>query len=101
MQNGNVKISWAALLNRPIFNFIVALLGMSAAYFTTIGSIKVQLAEKAETVLVEALDKRLARIEVVIKEGRVSKDEFFEFRNNIDSRLTRIEFYLTEQRRGK
>ncbi|MCX6829496.1 MAG: hypothetical protein NT002_09485 [candidate division Zixibacteria bacterium] len=101
MENGNGKISWAALLNRPIFNFVMALLGMSAAYFTTIGSIKVQLAEKAETVLVEALDKRLARIEVVIKEGRVSKDEFFEFRNNIDSRLTRIEFYLTEQRRGK
>ncbi len=95
----NSRVSWTALLNKPLFNFVMALLGMSAAYFTTIGNIKIQLAEKAETVLVEALDKRLARMEVVIKEGRVSKDEFFQFRNNIESRLARIEFYLIEERR--
>jgi hypothetical protein len=93
------KSGWMALWNKPLFNFVMALLGMSAAYFTTIGNIKVQLAEKAETVLVEALDKRLARMEVVIKEGRVSKDEFFQFRNNIEARLARIEFYLIEERK--
>ena len=80
---------------------MVALLGMTAAYFTTIGSIKVQLAEKASSVLVEAIDKKLARLEVVIREGRVTKDEFFEFRGDIDSRLSRIEFYLIEQERKK
>jgi len=79
--------------------FILVLLGMSAAYFTTIGSIKIQLAEKAESVLVETLDKKLARLEVVITEGRVSKDEFFEFKNNIESRLSRIEYYLMENGR--
>ncbi len=93
------KYSWLAQLNRPIVNFIMALLGMSAAYFTTIANIKVELAEKAESALVEAIDKKLARLEVTIKEGRVSKDEFYEFRNNIESRLSRIEFYLSEKRR--
>ena len=86
-------------IGRPLVNIILVLLGMSAAYFTTIGSIKIQLAEKAESVLVETLDKKLARLEVVITEGRVSKDEFFEFKNNIESRLSRIEYYLMENGR--
>jgi len=92
-------ISPSIFFNRSLINFIVILLGMSAAYFTTIGSIKIKLAEKAESVLVETLDKRLARLEVVIIEGRVSKDEFFEFKNNIESRLNRIECYLIENGR--
>jgi hypothetical protein len=91
--------SWSQLFNRPLVNFMVALLGMTAAYFTTIGSIKIQLAEKASSVLVEAIDKKLTRMEVVIVEGRVSKDEFFIFKNNIDRRLSKIEFYLSEQGR--
>ena len=91
--------TWLAMFNRPLVNFMVALLGMTAAYFTTIGSIKVQLAEKASGELVEAIDKRLAQMEVVIVEGRVSKDEFFQFKSNIDNRLNRIEFYLSERGR--
>ncbi|SYZ72427.1 hypothetical protein TRIP_C20542 [Candidatus Zixiibacteriota bacterium] len=97
--NENGKRGRFMIINKSLFNFIMVLLGMSGAYFTTIGNIKMQLAEKAETVLVEALDKKLARMEVVIKEGRVSKDEFFQFRNNVESRLARIEFYLAEERR--
>ncbi len=92
-------ISLTTFLSRPLVNIILVLLGMSAAYFTTIGSIKIQLAEKAESVLVETLDKKLARLEVVITEGRVSKDDFFKFKNNIESRLSRIEYYLKENGR--
>jgi hypothetical protein len=44
----------------------MALLGLSAAYFTTINSIKVKLAEKAEAALVETIDKKLAGLEVMI-----------------------------------
>jgi hypothetical protein len=92
-------MSSSIFFSRPLINFIVVLLGMSAAYFTTIGSIKIQLADKAESVLVATLDKKLARLEVVITEGRVSKDEFFEFKNNIESRLNRIECYLMKSGR--
>ena len=58
MKSDDEKRFWAHLLNKPLFNFMMALLGMTAAYFTTIGSIKVQLAEKAESVLVEGIDKK-------------------------------------------
>lgn len=86
-------------VSRTFLNFIVVLFGMVAAYFTTIGSIKIQLAEKAESALVEAIDKKLAALEVTIIDGRVSKDEFYQFKNDIESRLIRIEAYLSEDRR--
>lgn len=99
MANNSPNNFWTMLFGKPLINFIMVLLGMSAAYFTTIGNIKVELAEKAESALVEALDNRLARMEVTIKEGVIGKDDFYELRNNIESRLTRIEFYLLEKRK--
>jgi hypothetical protein len=99
MKDGQLRNLMAVSFNKPLINFMMGLLGLAAAYFTTINNIEVQLAEKAESALVSAIDKRLDRLEIVIKEGRVSKDEFFEFKNNIESRLTRIEFYLQDYRR--
>lgn len=90
-----------ALLSKPLFSFVMALLGMSAAYFTTIGNIKVALAEKAEIALVEAIDKRLQRLEVLLAEGTIRKDEFYQFKTDVTARLARIEFYLSEQRRER
>ncbi|MCP4703136.1 MAG: hypothetical protein GY865_00880 [candidate division Zixibacteria bacterium] len=97
MSQNNSNGYFETLFRKPVYGFILTLLGMSAAYFTTIGSIRVSLAEKAETVLVETIDKKLTRLEVIIKEGMISKDHFFEFRNDIESRLTRIEFHLTKK----
>jgi len=97
MGQDNGNSFFQALCRKPVYSFILALLGMSAAYFTTIGSIRVSLAEKAEAVLVETIDKKLTRLEVIIREGMISKDQFFEFRNDIESRLVRIEYHLTNK----
>lgn len=96
LNNGNGLYITRALMRKPLLGFILTLLGMSAAYFTTIGSIKLSLAEKAEAVLVETIDKKLTRLEVVIKEGMITKDQFFEFRNDIEARLARIEYHVIE-----
>jgi len=101
MKSESARSLLLVFLSKPLFSFVMALLGMSAAYFTTIGNIKVALAEKAEIVLVEAIDKRLERLEVLIAEGTIRKDEFYQFKADITSRLTRIEFYLSEQRRER
>lgn len=95
----DVKRPFSFWMSKPVMNFIMVLLGMTAAYFTTIGSIKIQLAEKAESVLVEAIDRKLAAIEVTIREGRVSKDEFYQLKSDIEGRLIRIEYYLKESGR--
>ncbi|MBN2227103.1 MAG: hypothetical protein JW763_07030 [candidate division Zixibacteria bacterium] len=101
MNDANNTMAWHDLLSRPLVNFIVVLLGMAAAYFTTIGGIRVQLAEKAEAALVEALDCRLARMEVMISEGLINKDDFHEFRTTVESRLSRIESCLTDNKGDK
>ncbi|MFH2036712.1 MAG: hypothetical protein ABIJ45_09945 [Candidatus Zixiibacteriota bacterium] len=95
--NNNEPKSSPFWINKTVLNFIVVLFGMIAAYYTTIGSIKVQMAEKAESALVKAIDKKLGELEVIIVENRVSKDQFFQFQRSIESRLNRIEFYLIEK----
>lgn len=86
------------LMSRPLINFMMALLGLSAAYYSTIGSIEVRLEKKAEQVLVNAIDNKLTGLEVLIREGVVGKDQFFEFKSEMDRRLDRIEFHLMEEK---
>ena len=85
-------------LSGPLLNLIVVVMGLAAAYFVTIQSIKVELAAKAEAAVVTALDRKLARFEVLLTEGVVSKEEFHQFSKEIEARLIRIENHLTENR---
>jgi len=77
-------------------NLLSIILGIVAAYFMTIQSLKVELAAKAEAAVVGALDRRLAGIEVLLKEGTVSKEQFYRFSVDVEARLIRIEDYLVE-----
>lgn len=97
MTDNKPRFDTTTFINRHLINFIVMLLGLSAAYFTTIGSIKAELAAKAETVLVNTLDQRLSKMEILIREGLIGKDDFFKFQNNVESRLAKIESHLIEK----
>ena len=85
-------------LSSPLLNLLVVIMGLAAAYFVTIQSIKVELAAKAEAAVVTALDRKLARFEVLLSEGVVSKEEFHKFSKDVEARLIRIENHLTENR---
>jgi len=85
-------------LSGPLLNLLVVIMGLAAAYFVTIQSIKVELAAKAEAAVVTALDRKLARFEVLLSEGVVSKEEFHRFSKDVEARLIRIENHLTENR---
>jgi hypothetical protein len=75
----------------------VIIFGIAATYFMTIQSLKVELAEKAERVMVETIDKKLTNFEVLLKEGVVSKDQFHRFSQEVDRRLSRIEYFLIDK----
>jgi hypothetical protein len=77
-------------------NLLSVVLGIAAAYFMTIQSLKVELAAKAEGAVVGALDKRLAGIEILLTERTVSKEQFFRFSSDVEARLIRIEDHLVE-----
>jgi hypothetical protein len=80
--------------NNQTINLVVLILSVTAAYFMTIQSIKIDLAAKAEDAVVETLDKKLVGFEVILKEGVVSKREFFDFTKDMEVRLDRIERHL-------
>jgi hypothetical protein len=84
-------------LSGQVLNLLMIALSIAAAYFMTIQSLKIELAAKAENGVVETLDKKLANLEVLLREGVVSKEEFYRFSKEVDSRLARIEYHLTNQ----
>lgn len=81
----------------PLLNLLTMSLGLAAGYFLTIQSIRLELAAKAETAVVETLDRKLAGFEVLVREGLVSRDQFFQFSRDTELRLVRIEQHLINQ----
>jgi hypothetical protein len=81
-----------------LVNLVVIALGIASAYFMTIQSLKVELAAKAESVVVEQLDKKIGNLEVILREGTVSREQFHSFSTDLERRLSRIEYYLMQQR---
>ncbi len=80
----------------PLMNIVTVIMGVVAAYFLTIQSLKIELSAKAESAVVQTLDKKLNRIEVILTESVVSRDQFYEFTKDIEARLNRIELRLTQ-----
>jgi hypothetical protein len=83
-------------LSGSMIKFISMLLGLAAAYFLTIQSLKVEVASKADYATVETIDKKLTNIEVILREGVLSKEQFYQFSKDMEKRLSRIEFLLEE-----
>lgn len=84
-------------LSNSFINFMTVVLGIVAAYFLTIQSLKVELAAKAEAAVVAAMDKKLAGFEVILKEGVVGREQFYEFSKEVEARLARIEYHVSNQ----
>lgn len=76
--------------------FFVTAFGIVTAYYTTIAGIKLDLSQKAETVVVNQLDKRLSNMEVMLNRNFMTKEEFYQFSQDLQNRLTRMEFQLSE-----
>ncbi|MDF1545615.1 MAG: hypothetical protein P1R58_10995 [bacterium] len=86
-----------SVVNGFLLNLFSLALGLAAAYFMTIQSLRLDLAAKAEGEVVTRLDKKLNNLEVILKEAVVTKEEFFELSREIEIRLTRIESYLADK----
>jgi hypothetical protein len=76
--------------------FFVTAFGILTAYYTTITGIKLDLSQKAESVVVNQLDKRLSNIEVLLNQNFMTKEEFHTLSQELQNRLSRIEFQLSQ-----
>ncbi len=79
--------------------FFFTALGIITAYYTTIAGIKIDLSRKAESAVVNQLDKRLSKIEVLLNQKFLTKEEFHRFSRDLQNRLNRIEFQLSQMDR--
>jgi hypothetical protein len=76
--------------------FFVTALGIITAYYTTIAGIRLDLSQKAESVVVNQLDKRLSNIEILLNQNFMTKEEFHRFSQDLQNRLSKIEYQLSE-----
>ncbi|MFH1335897.1 MAG: hypothetical protein ABII96_05215 [Candidatus Zixiibacteriota bacterium] len=74
--------------------FFVTAFGIITAYYATIAGIKVDLSQKAETVVVNQLDKRLSNIELMLNKNFLTKEEFYQFSQDLHDRLSRMEYRM-------
>jgi len=86
---------WKQGLARLGFTAVATAFAVLAAYYGTISELKLALSEKADRQAVENTDVRLARIEVVINDRLLTKDEFYHLRDEILVRLARMESELS------
>jgi hypothetical protein len=92
--NGTSATWWKQTLTRSGMTIIATAFAVVAAYLGTINDLKLALAEKADRRAVEQIDVRLSRIEVLMNEHLLTKDEFHELRDELLRRLARIESEL-------
>ncbi len=76
---------------------MIALIAGLSAYYTTIGGIKLEVAQKAEETFVASLDKRISNLEVRLAENFATKEDFFQLREDLILRLNRIEVQLNKK----
>jgi hypothetical protein len=79
-----------------LLRLVAMIFAIAAAYFLTIQSLRIELAAKAESTMVEQLDKKLNNIEVILKESVLSRERFYRFSTALEARLARIEYHLSE-----
>jgi hypothetical protein len=94
--NNNNKIFSKVQLLQFLVAFFVTAFGIITAYYTTIAGIKLDLSKKAESEMVNQLDKRLSNIELLLNQNFLTKEEFHHFSEDMQNRLTKIEYQLSE-----
>ncbi|MCD6161192.1 MAG: hypothetical protein J7K40_02120 [candidate division Zixibacteria bacterium] len=80
-----------------IVSIVIAVLAALSTYYTTIDGIKIDMANKAEEKFVASLDKRISNLEIRLAENFATKEDFFELREDIIIRLSRIEVNINRK----
>jgi len=76
---------------------LIAVLAALSTYYTTIAGLRIEMAKKAEDAFVAGLDKRISNLEVRLSESFATKEDFYELKQDLVLRLSRIEFQLSKK----
>ena len=77
-----------------VVTIIIAIMAALSTYYTTIAGLKLEMADKAEESIVTNLDKRISNLEVRLAENFATKEDFYQLKEELIVRLSRIEARL-------
>ncbi len=87
------QITGAAIL-KFLFSFAMTACGILAAYYTTVASIKLELASKADAAAVAQMDKKMTAVEIQLSERFMTREDFYRLKDEMIGRLAKIETKL-------
>jgi hypothetical protein len=85
---------------RTIGSILALLTAVLTAYYSTVYGIRLTVNEKADRATVEQIDRRLVTIETVLRTDVAHRDDMQTLRDEVSSRLSRIETLLQKSRTG-
>jgi hypothetical protein len=85
---------------RTIGSILALLTAVLTAYYSTVYGIRLTVNEKADRATVEQIDRRLVTIETVLRTDVAHRNDLESLRNEVRTRLSRIETLLEKSRDG-
>jgi len=82
-----------------IITVIVIIVTALSTYYTTIESLKLEVAGKAEDKFVATLDKRISNLEIRLAENFATREDFYQLKEELLIRLSSIEAYIGQKER--
>jgi len=84
-----------------VLMLLITLGYLLGTHLSTIHSLEMALASKAERSELISLDKKLTRIEVMLEEAIMMKQQWYELRDNIEQRMTDITIRMHRLQEGE
>lgn len=98
------KWKWVMLRIKSFQTFLTVLMTLGyllGTHLSTINSLKMALASKAEQAEIVLIDNKLTRIEVKLEEALITKQEFYQLRQYIDKSLIDLSIRINQANQGE
>ncbi|MBD3170145.1 MAG: hypothetical protein GF307_11725 [candidate division Zixibacteria bacterium] len=79
---------------KSVATILLSVAAVIAAYYSTVSSLKVAIASKADRTEISMLERRLNSVENCVEQNFITRDDFHRFSEEVNYRLLKIEFKL-------
>ncbi len=98
------KLKWVMLRIKSFQTFLTVLMTLGyllGTHLSTINSLKMALASKAEQSEIVLIDNKLTRIEVKLEAALITRQEIFQLRQYIDKSLIDLSIRINQANQGE
>ncbi|MBD3233142.1 MAG: hypothetical protein GF315_05405 [candidate division Zixibacteria bacterium] len=91
LDNGN---SFRTFVTKNLITIILSVAAALAVYYSTVSSLQLSLSGKVDAKQYHELERRITSVENATDRNFISREDFFDFKEDIQYRLFKIEFKL-------